>query len=100
MAPEADQVSVTLGWSASSDNVAVAGYDVSLNGSRVNSLSQTSYRFTGFATVLASDLPARPEHCGAPVMADQLECLFPENLSVLSIVKRNFAWKLKVETTG
>ena len=31
---------------------------------------------------------------------DQLECLFPENLSVLSIVKRNFAWKLKVETTG
>jgi hypothetical protein len=31
---------------------------------------------------------------------DQLERLFPENLSVLSIVKRNFAWKLKVETTG
>src|SRR5438874_1281150 len=31
---------------------------------------------------------------------DRLECLFPENLSVLSIVKRNFAWKLKVETTG
>ncbi len=31
---------------------------------------------------------------------DQLEHLFPENLSVLSIVKRNFAWKLKVETTG
>src|SRR5712691_5577162 len=25
---------------------------------------------------------------------DQLELLFPENLSVLSIVKRNFAWKL------
>src|SRR2546425_13363688 len=31
---------------------------------------------------------------------DQLECLFPQNLSVLSIVKRNFAWRLKVETTG
>src|SRR5712692_10024932 len=31
---------------------------------------------------------------------DQLERLFPENLSVLSIVKRNFAWRLKVETTG
>jgi len=26
--------------------------------------------------------------------------LFPENLSLLSIVKRNFAWRLKVETTG
>jgi len=31
---------------------------------------------------------------------DQLEQLFPENLSLLSIVKRNFAWRLKVETTG
>lgn len=31
---------------------------------------------------------------------DQLERLFPENLSLLSIMKRNFAWRLKVETTG
>ncbi len=31
---------------------------------------------------------------------DQLERLFPKNLSILSIVKRNFAWRLKVETTG
>src|SRR2546428_84901 len=31
---------------------------------------------------------------------DQLELLFPDNLSLLSILKRNFAWKLKVETTG
>lgn len=31
---------------------------------------------------------------------DQLELLFPRNLSLLSIVKRNFAWRLKVETTG
>jgi hypothetical protein len=31
---------------------------------------------------------------------DQLEQLFPLNLSLLSIVKRNFAWRLKVETTG
>lgn len=30
----------------------------------------------------------------------QLEQLFPRNLSLLSIVKRNFAWRLKVETTG
>ena len=42
-----DQSSLTLAWDASSDNVAVAGYDVSLNGSGVNSVSQTSYRFTG-----------------------------------------------------
>jgi len=31
---------------------------------------------------------------------DQLERLFPHNLPLLSIVKRNFAWRLKVETTG
>jgi len=31
---------------------------------------------------------------------DQLERLFPQNISLLSIVKRNFAWRLKVETTG
>ena len=31
---------------------------------------------------------------------EQLERLFPHSLSQLSIVKRNFAWRLKVETTG
>jgi len=31
---------------------------------------------------------------------DQLERLFPHNLALLSIVKRNFAWRLKVETAG
>lgn len=31
---------------------------------------------------------------------DQLEQLFPQNHALLSIVKRNFAWRLKVETAG
>ena len=31
---------------------------------------------------------------------DQLEQLFPQHLALLSILKRNFAWRLKVETTG
>jgi hypothetical protein len=31
---------------------------------------------------------------------DQLEHLFPQHLVLLSILKRNFAWRLKVETTG
>jgi hypothetical protein len=31
---------------------------------------------------------------------DQLEQLFPQHLSLLSIFKHNFAWRLKVETTG
>jgi hypothetical protein len=28
----------------------------------------SSYRYTGFATALAADLPSRAEHCGAPVV--------------------------------
>jgi len=31
---------------------------------------------------------------------EQLERLFPQNMALLSIVKRNFAWRLKVETAG
>jgi hypothetical protein len=31
---------------------------------------------------------------------EQLEQLFPQNRALLKIVKTNFAWKLKVETTG
>ncbi len=31
---------------------------------------------------------------------DQLEQLFPQQLALLSILKRNFAWRMKVETTG
>jgi phosphatidylinositol-3-phosphatase len=49
MVSAADQSSLTLSWSASSDNVAVAGYDLYLNGSRVASTGQTSYRFGGLS---------------------------------------------------
>lgn len=31
---------------------------------------------------------------------ERLEQIFPENSSLLSIVKRNFAWRLKVQTAG
>jgi len=31
---------------------------------------------------------------------EQLEQLFPQNRALLNIVKSNFAWRLKVETTG
>jgi hypothetical protein len=33
-------------------------------------------------------------------VVEQLEQLFPQNRALLNIVKSNFAWKLKVETTG
>ncbi len=41
----ADQSSITLSWSASSDDVAVAGYNLSLNGTNVASTGATSYSF-------------------------------------------------------
>lgn len=31
---------------------------------------------------------------------ERLEQLFPENVALLSIVKRNFSWRLKVQTAG
>ena len=31
---------------------------------------------------------------------ERLEAIFPENAALLSIVKRNFAWRLKVQTAG
>jgi chitodextrinase len=40
---------ISLSWSASSDNVGVAGYDVYLNGSKVDTTAQTSYGFSGLA---------------------------------------------------
>jgi len=41
------QTSVTLSWSASTDNVGVAGYRLFLNGSQVGSSNSTNYSFTG-----------------------------------------------------
>ena len=43
----AGSASVTLSWSASTDNVGVAGYRLFLNGSQVGTSTSTSYSFTG-----------------------------------------------------
>ncbi len=43
------QSSMTLSWSASSDDVGVAGYRLFLNGSEVGTSSSTSYSFAGLA---------------------------------------------------
>jgi hypothetical protein len=42
-----DQTSITLAWNASTDNVAVAGYDLFVNGKKIGSTSATSYTFAG-----------------------------------------------------
>jgi chitodextrinase len=41
--------SLTLAWSAASDNVGVAGYNLYLNGSKLGTTSGTSYSFSGLA---------------------------------------------------
>jgi hypothetical protein len=41
--------SLTLSWSPSTDNVAVTGYDLYLNGSKIASTSSTSHTFSGLA---------------------------------------------------
>jgi chitodextrinase len=45
----ATQTSVSLSWNPSSDNVGVAGYDVSVGGARVGQTSSSSYTVTGLA---------------------------------------------------
>jgi chitodextrinase len=45
----ADASGISLSWSASSDNVGVAGYELSLNGGKVGTTTATSYNFGGLA---------------------------------------------------
>lgn len=49
------QNSVTLSWSASSDNVAVTGYDVYRNGTKLNTalITGTSFNVTGLTAAIA-----------------------------------------------
>lgn len=48
--------------------------------------------------VIAQDNPLLP--MAVLQIIERLETLFPANAALLSIVKRNFAWRLKVETAG
>ncbi len=49
------QSSLTLGWTASTDNVAVTGYDVYRNGTKINTalVTATSYSVTGLTAATA-----------------------------------------------
>lgn len=49
------QSSLTLGWTASTDNIGVAGYDVYRNGTKLNSslVTTTSYSVTGLTAATA-----------------------------------------------
>jgi len=47
------QTTLTLGWTASTDNVAVTGYDIYKNGSLLTTVSTTSYNVTGLTAATA-----------------------------------------------
>jgi chitodextrinase len=45
----ATQATIAIGWSAASDNIGVAGYDLFLNGTNVAKTTGTSYTFSGLS---------------------------------------------------
>jgi hypothetical protein len=50
---------ITLSWAASTDNVAVTGYDMLLNGSLVTTVTGTSYTYTGLTASTTYTLGVR-----------------------------------------
>lgn len=47
------QTTLTLGWTASTDNVAVTGYDIYKNGTLLTTVTTTSYNVTGLTAATA-----------------------------------------------
>ncbi len=69
-----DSTSITLGWTASTDNVGVTGYDVLRGGTVVGSATGTTYQATGLTpdtsytfTVRARDAAGNSSAASAPV---------------------------------
>ena len=50
---------ITLSWTGSTDNVAVTGYDIQLNGSDVTTVTGTSYTYTGLSASTSYTLGVR-----------------------------------------
>jgi hypothetical protein len=59
----------------------------------------TAYLHMGYLPhIVAQDNPLLP--MAVLSIIERLERMFPANAALLSIVKRNFAWRLKVQTAG
>ncbi len=50
LAAEATETSIVLSWTASSDNVGVAGYTIYLDGDSIETVSQTNFNITGLSS--------------------------------------------------
>ena len=111
------QTSVTLSWTASSDNVAVLGYQVSQDGVQLGTASGTSYTFSGLAcgttyTLAASafdaagnaSLPAAlsqaTQPCAPP--ADSTPPSTPAGLATSAISQTSIAlsWTASTDNVG
>jgi hypothetical protein len=82
-----------------SDDEVRAFHFFSDSGESVNSASSAPYLHMGYLPHIIAQRNSLLPMVTLRII-EQLERLFPQNLSVLSIVKHNFAWRLKVETTG
>jgi len=82
-----------------SDDEVRAFHFFSDTGESVNSDSSAPYLHMGYLPHIIAQRNSLLPMVTLRII-EQLERLFPQNLSVLSIVKHNFAWRLKVETTG
>jgi PQQ-dependent dehydrogenase (s-GDH family) len=99
----ATQTSVSLTWSASSDNVAVTGYDIYQNSTKINSalITSTSYQATGLSVnssyafyVVARDAAGNtsaPSNTLNVSVPDITNPTTPTNLTALNVTHQSLA---------
>ena len=63
------QTTLTLGWTASTDNVGVTGYDVYMNGTLLTSVTTTTYNVTGLTAATAYSFYVKAKDAAANISA-------------------------------
>lgn len=108
------QSSVTLTWTASTDNIAVTGYDIYRNGTRINTsaVTTTSYTATGLSAATAYQFYVRALDAAGNVSANSntASITTPDtqaptaatNLSASSITRTSFTlgWTAATDNVG
>jgi chitodextrinase len=111
--------SISLGWQASTDNVGVVGYNVFVNGTRIDSTTGTGYTFSGLACgtsyTLAVDaydaagntsgqasVTASTASCGGPPPPDGIPPTIPTGLTVTDASQStiSLSWNASTDNVG
>jgi len=93
--------SLSVGWTGSTDNLGVLGYDLFLNGSKIGTTAATSYTFSGLpcgtsytvsvdsydaarnvSAQVSLNAPTSPCTAGTPGTTPVSELVFPTNLAI------------------